>query len=425
MTLTDCTPSSGIFTILSPDNITTLNQCTTFTGNISVAAKGIEHITLDGLKAITGTFRVTDVEAILSISSTTLESVSTLILNNLPQLTTLTLPALNNFSKLDLAGLNALRGCEIATGTLKRDVREISIVGTALETMDWLRWPVASSMVIAANMNLTSFKLPYDRIGAGSSYQISVNTALSDLDFSQLSGIYGSLAVNGNKDADLSFDKLETIDGYVRISQHLTNMTMPVLTSINGALRAESSGDILSFCNWLSTQTRLLGHYDCTANNTNPIISSTVSKAPATTTGSIISVKTNTISSSNDTSDYKPGLSTGTIVGIAVAMVVVISFILTSMALLLFRRRSRNKEQAALKSEGERKTHSTSTMGKELDTSGIDYELEGTDKAHELPAAELARELDGESLQEMECEKPYFRDQKPALNSPIGRFELP
>ena len=201
---------------------------------------------------------------------------------------------------------------------------------------------------------------------------------------------------------------------------------MPVLTSINGALRAESGADILNFCNWLSTQTRLLGHYDCTANNTNPVTSSTVSRAPATTVGPTLSVTTNGTSGGNDISNHdKSGLSTGTIVGIAIAMVIVISIILTSTALLFFHRRSRNKAQAAAKPKEGKKTHSTSTIGEELDASGIRYELGEGNKAYELPAAGLARELDSKSLQEIECERPYFRDQKPAPDSPIGRFELP
>ncbi|XPS74603.1 cell wall protein Ecm33 [Ascochyta lentis] len=419
----DCAPSSGTFAINSPDDVTTLNQCTTLTGNVSVTAKGIKDITLNGIKTVTGTVQVSDVEDVLSISSTTLESVSTLILYDLPQLTTLTLPALTNFSKLDFSGLAALESCEIATGALQGDVNDISIVNTALKTMDWLKWPVASTLIIAANKKLTSFKLPYDRIGAGSSYQISINSALSDLDFSQLTGIYGSLAVNGNNDPHLSFDRLQTIDGYVRLSGPYTNITMPSLTGINGALRAESTANMTNFCNWLSVQNRLFGHYDCTANNTNPSTSSTASKAPTTT--AFTSVTTTGTSGSNSTGENnKSDLSTGAIVGIAVAMVVVISVILTASALLFFHRRSLNKAQAVAISD-ETKTHSTSTLGEGANASCISYELGGEKRAHELPGAGPIRELDGGSLQELDEGRPYFRNQKPAPASPMGRFELP
>ena len=117
-------------------------------------------------------------------------------------------------------------------------------------------------------------------------------------------------------------------------------------------------------------------------------------------------------------------LSTGAVVGIAVAMVIVISILLTASALLFFRRRSRIKAQAAAM-PGVKRTHSTSTLGEELDASGIGYELGGGNTAHELPEAGPVRELDGEGLQELDGEKPFFRDQKPAPASPIGRFELP
>jgi hypothetical protein len=372
---------------------------------------------------VTGTLQITNLGNVLSISSTTLQSVSALILNDLPKLSTLTLPALTNFSKLDFTGLTALKGCTIATGALTRDINEIIVVDTALETMDWLRWPVASQLNIAANTKLKEFKLPYDRISADSSYSISINPVLSNLDFSQLSGIYGSLTVNGNNDNQLNFDKLETIDGYVRLDGGFTNITMPALTGISGALRAESTADILKFCNWLSTQTRLLGHYDCTANNTNSITLSTSSKPSLTTAGpTSSSTNTNSLVENENSNIRKSTLSTPAIIGVAVTMVILISIILTTAALLFFRRRIRNKAQAPMP---DNKTHSTSTLGKESDASGIHYELGAEKTAHELPGGGMVRELDGESLHELDVKKHFFRDQKPAPASPIGRFELP
>ena len=287
--------------------------------------------------------------------------------------------------------------------------------------MDWLKWPVATTLNIAANMKLTDFTLPYDKINAGSSYQFSINRALTNLDFSQLTGIYGSLTLGGNNDSSLNFDKLETIDGYVRLDGPFLNITMPYLASINGALRAESTRDILAFCNWLSVQDRLYGHYDCTANNTKPFGSSTVSAGPTT------SVATSGITSGGNNSNNKSDLSTGATIGIAVAMVVLISVILTITALLFFRRHSRKKtaQQAATGMLEEKKTHSTSTLGEELDASGIRHELAGEKTTHELQGAGPVTELDGQSLQELDCERLYFRDKKPAPESPIGRFELP
>lgn len=349
-----------------------------------------------------------------------------MILNNLPKLSTLTLPALTDFSKLDFTGLTALTGCEIATGSLQSDVKEVSIINTAIENMDWLKWPVATTMTIAANMKLTEFKLPYDRISVGSSYQISINSALVNLDFSQLTGIYGSLAINGNNDSQLSFDKLETIDGYVRLTGAFSNITMPVLSGINGALRAESTVNIISFCNWLSTQDQFYGHYDCTANNTSPITSSTDSKSAGSTALSTSTVTAPGAQSTDDKSNSKKSdLSTGAIVGIAVALVIVISIILTASGLLLLRRRAQKKAQGGATPQ-DRKTLSTSTLGDELAASGVHYELGGEKKTtYEMPGAEPSRELDGESLQELDCERSFFRDQKPAPASPIGRFELP
>ncbi|KAF3010778.1 hypothetical protein E8E13_007820 [Curvularia kusanoi] len=420
--------AAGSLTINGPDDITKLNQCTTFDGNISVAATGTTDLALNGLKAITGTLSVADSDAVLSISSATLESVSTLSLSNLTNLATLTLPALGNMTKLSLSYLGSLRGCEIATQGLKQDISEVTVFSTAIEKLDWLKWPVASTLNIAVNRNLTDFAFPYSTINAGSTYQLSGNYALDNLNLSQLTGIAGSLALSGNGDKDLQFDRLESIDGYVKLDGAYSNITMPRLVSINGALRASSTIDILSFCNWLSIQNRLLGHYDCTANNTNPapVVTSTASMTPLKTSGTTPSGASLQTGTSN-----KSDLSTGAIIGIAMGMVVLISIILTSLALLFLRRRSQKKQ--ALQAVHEKpapenkKTHSSSTLGEELDASGVRYELGGghAEQTHELPEAKPVTELDGQSFQELESEKPFFRDHKPAPESPIGRFELP
>ena len=422
---TDC---AGSFTINGPDDVTTLNQCGTFDGNITVAAAGATDIALDGLKNITGSMRIADSDAVLSISSSTLERITTLSLYNLPNLSTLRLPALGNITKLEIQGLPSLKGCEIATQGLKHDIKEISIISTAIENLDWLKWPISTTLNLAANNNLTNFSFPYSTINAGSSYQISINAGLTNLDLSQLSGIAGSLAISGNKDRDLQFTKLESIDGYVKLDGPFSNISMPHLMSINGALRAQSTVDILAFCNWLSVQDRLLGHYDCTANSTNPapVVTSPASGAPLNTAEATASVATGDTSNGSN----KSNLSTGAIIGISMGMVVLLSLILTSLALLVFRRRAKNK-QAALAQQNatsqDTKTHSTSTLGDELDASGVRYEMGGGLVTQELPGAKPRMELDGHTFQEMDNdgEKAFFRHKKPASDSPVGTFELP
>ena len=111
-------------------------------------------------------------------------------------------------------------------------------------------------------------------------------------------------------------------------------------------------------------------------------------------------------------------------------MVVLLSLILTSLALLVFRRRAKNK-QAALAQQNatsqDTKTHSTSTLGDELDASGVRYEMGGGLVTQELPGAKPRMELDGHTFQEMDNdgEKAFFRHKKPASDSPVGTFELP
>ena len=148
---TDCV---GSFTINGPDDVAKLNQCGTFDGNITVAATGTTDIALDGLKNITGSMRIADSDTVLSLSSSTLERISTLSLYNLPNLSTLRLPALGNITKLEMQGLYSLKGCEIATQGLKHDIKEISIIGTAIENMDWLKWPISTHPALSQVVRL-------------------------------------------------------------------------------------------------------------------------------------------------------------------------------------------------------------------------------------------------------------------------------
>ncbi|KAF2687088.1 hypothetical protein K458DRAFT_485381 [Lentithecium fluviatile CBS 122367] len=262
---TDCAPSSKLFTIKTPQDVADLSECVTFTGNIVVAADGPEDISLDSLWQISGNIDIENVANLRSLSSKSLESVTSLTLNNLPLLEELTLPALKNFSSLKLFVLPKLDECEIATGAVEGEIQEISVYNTSLKSLDWVTWPVGASLNISANGNLASFKISYNSINAGSAITLSSNPSLDDIDVSLLSGIYGGLDVSGNNVGTLSFTKLESIGGFVQLSGDYTNISMPALNQINGALSVESTSDIETLCNSLKEK-KLAGHYDCTTN---------------------------------------------------------------------------------------------------------------------------------------------------------------
>jgi hypothetical protein len=416
---TDCAPASGGLVVTTPGDLDAIRQCSSFSGNISITNGAFPDFNLDGIQAISGDLHIADSAALKSISSTTLEAVSTISFKNLTAVTSIDLPALNNITVLHLENMPKLQDCAIATGRMVRDVYAVVVIGVALSNLDWLTWPVSRTMNIAANYNLTRFTLPFTRISLGSSYAFSVNHALEDLNLSALTAIDGSLEINGNLDPSLTFQHLESINGYARLYGNYKNISMPALKEINGALRAEAAGDgnINSFCNWLSIKPRLQGHYDCTGNATNP--------APITqTTVPTTAIPSPSVAPKMDDQDPSPstGLSTGAKTGVAVA--VLLAALISSAATFWFFRRYTKSKLRAMKEENDTKRMSTSSNDYELDGGDARVEIGPAVVRHELPESETREELPGESSKELHG-GPVSEKKKESRHKEAEVYELP
>ena len=417
--LIDCAPDSGTAVVATADDLDSIRQCSNFKGNISIADGALTDVNLDGVQEITGDLFIADAGALTSVSSTTLETISTLSLKNLTNLAVIRFPALNNITTLHLETLPKLDECVIATGLMVRDVYAVIVLNVGLDNLNWLTWPVTRSMTIAANYKLTQWTVPFSRISSGSTYAISVNSALEDLNLSRLTTIDGSLEISNNLGRNLTFQNLESINGYMRLAGAFKNITMPALKEINGAIRAESTkdGDIIAFCDWLTTKPQMQGHFDCTGNATNPAPISQTS-APTTATPSP-SVATN-----SDDQDSSPntGLSTGAKVGIAVS--VLLAAVISSAATFwFFRRYTKSKFQDMKEAE----------VAKRVSSSSNDYELDGGDARveigpalvrHELPEPEAREELEGEPVK-AQGGGPTSEKERESRQKDAEVFELP
>jgi hypothetical protein len=254
-------------------------------------------------------------------------------------------------------------------------------------------------MTIAANLNLANFTIPYSRIGTGSSYAISINNAMKELDFSALTAIDGSLEINGNGDKNVTFDRLSSINGFARISGAFKSLTMPVLKEINGALKpqATNDGNIINFCDWLSTQSHMQGHYECIGNATNPIAASQTSAAPSIATPTSSSV---TADVENKERTLSTGLSTGAKIGIAVS--IFLAAVISSAATFWFFRRHTRSKLQEIEEVNDKKRRSSSTIDHELDGVDARVEIGPAAQRYELPEQETRQELEGNSLQELD-----------------------
>jgi hypothetical protein len=417
--------------------------CETFTGNIVVAADGPETVALETLKTVSGNIDVENVAKLRSFSSSSLQAVSSFTLNNLPELSNLSFPALRNFSSIKWSNLPSLEESTVTSGTLDGEIQEITIVNTSIKSLEWLAWPIGSQLNISSNANLQSFGIPYATINAGSALTFSNNAALTTIGLSNLTGIYGGLQISGNgKMVEASFDKVETIDGFVQMSGDFTNVSMPVLNAINGALRIESTGDITTLCSSLQQKSSLNGHYDCTSDaQKTPTSSNPTGTAFPSSTGPVIATGTTVL----DEASGGNKLNTGVKVGLAIAALVFTLAILAA-AFFYFRRRSRAKVReisAHPKSPNQDSfTELSDTMSptnsthfpKELESPQIALELVGGRERSEMPGV-VPAELDakhGESeltpispMNAMGRESTWGSVASVRSDRPLIRHELP
>ncbi|KAH7138999.1 hypothetical protein B0J11DRAFT_32649 [Dendryphion nanum] len=396
VTAIDCAPASTSFTIKTAQDVADINTCPIFTGNIVVAADGPGEIALNGIQNITGNLDIENVAQLRSLSSNTIQSISSFTLNNLPRLSNLNFPTLNGFNSIKWYNLPQLEQCTVATGTLQGDVQEITIFNTAIKSLGWIKWPIGSQMNISSNARLTTVAIPYSKINTGSALTISNNTALESVDLSEITGIYGGLAILGNENiTSVLFAKLQTINGFVQLNGDFKNVSMPALTTISGALSVKSTANISPLCTDLQNK-NLQGHYDCTAN----VAKNSVSKTETTLTTSV-AVPTSQPQVASQEPARSNSLPTGAKVGIAIGVIVVVVLGLTG-AFFFFRRRMRSSVQEISKPEtGEMDSSnppveaytSNTAFPKELESRAARLELSIGRQRQELPSV-IPAELD-------------------------------
>jgi hypothetical protein len=127
-----------------------------------------------------------------------------------------------------------------------------------------LKWPVTTTLNITENSNLGTVSLPWETIN--SNVTMKDNPTLDEISIVTVENVFGSFTLEGSDEVkEIVFKSLETIDGEVNISGAFSNISMPVLKGLKGALKVRSSEDISNFCNGL-VEDRLKGQFDCKAN---------------------------------------------------------------------------------------------------------------------------------------------------------------
>ncbi|OAL43656.1 hypothetical protein IQ07DRAFT_605728 [Pyrenochaeta sp. DS3sAY3a] len=262
----DCAPSSGHFNIHTPQDLVNVNQCKTFTGNLTVVNEwtGPSSISFEGLAMVSGFLEIYPRSTITSLSSTTLHSVRELRLSLLYNLTLVNLPALNNFTILTVYAAISLTELVLPNPSAESKIQDIHISNTSLSSLEWLTQPSTRYLVVGWNPNLHAFAVPRGEISVGAIYNIFVNPNMTSLDVSSLTDIKGALYISQIPAPALDFTQLERVGGYVLIDKgDYRNISMPGLNTITGAIDVESYEDIQTLCDRF-IEMRMVSHTKCT-----------------------------------------------------------------------------------------------------------------------------------------------------------------
>ncbi|KAF2223632.1 GPI-anchored cell wall organization protein Ecm33 [Elsinoe ampelina] len=329
--------SSGTFTIQNQGDAGRLSGCQTYTGNIAIQTGVTSDISLDGVRSISGDLIADNAVGLPSLTANSLETIGgTFGLTNMTLLTSLSFPRLTEVGTLVWQTLPRLSSLGFTTGVRRAD--SVRIIDTQLGSLDGINLETVGEFYISNNNQLneidmqveqvtgawniefngrnTSVNLPnlenafnmtfrnvssisipslasvnsslgfwgglYDTIAGpnltsvGGSLVFVSNRALTNVSFPRLTQVRGALLVANNTEYDIidGFPAVSTVGGAVDFYGNFTDVQLPALTNVAGAFNLQSSADIQQVCdrfNPLRGRDNVIkGAYTCFGQQRNP-----------------------------------------------------------------------------------------------------------------------------------------------------------
>ncbi|KAG5999999.1 hypothetical protein E4U43_001736 [Claviceps pusilla] len=286
-------------------------DCDVVEGNIEVDQRVAGSLQIDGPKQIKGDLIINNATQLISISSSSINSVGgTLRLQGLQLLSSFTMQSLKSVDKLELVNLNQLSGLTLGTSGVTK-ASSIRIQDTFISDLSGFNVATADNITIANNARLNTFSSQLENVtntlsvvrNAGSmkvdlgklrhageldfrsiqSFDAPVLETAGRVSFQEspellsvsannLTSIKNSLTLNNNKKLDnISFTALKTIGGDMTILNNTALMKInkfpelktigsvllagsfntveiPKLDDISGSVTVTSTTDISEFC---------------------------------------------------------------------------------------------------------------------------------------------------------------------------------
>lgn len=248
-----CTQST--FTISTAAQATALADCETVSGSILIPESSDNTLDLSGPTSIDGDLTVKNNHNIITLSSTSLESITgAFTLQNTTLLSTLSMTSLTSVGSINWMSLNALNELTFTSAVSSAD--SVVISDTFLQNLDGIDLETVGTMNINNNKRLTKFDTALKSVSTLLSLQangVSLSVSMPNLvwiaemtlanvtEFSapSLEVVNGSARFDSNYFQSFSAPNMtstETGDISFINNGELTNISFPSLTTIGGGL---------------------------------------------------------------------------------------------------------------------------------------------------------------------------------------------
>lgn len=297
---------SGTLNVTSQSDLDGISSCTSYDGDIQVFNSDANTLSLNEVQSISGDLHMFNCTNLGSFQAQSLQTINgTLKLQALTVLDTLSMPQLAEVNSISFTTLPALQELQFNHGV--GDAKHIVISDTQLKSLEGLNLSSVSTFNINNNKNIqnitvdahsisdqldisynaaeVSVSLPYLQWASNATFrfcsdvsipnlenvtslsfvnntmkglkfpklesiggdlELSSNSHLSNITFSNVSKIKGGLTIANNTGLRVvsGFDNLESIGGAVNIVGNFSKASFPKLDEVAGGVIIESSGEL-------------------------------------------------------------------------------------------------------------------------------------------------------------------------------------
>lgn len=327
------TCTKATLTVNSAADATALSSCRTLKGNVVIGPDTGDTIDLSGPGQIDGDLTMTSNGRIVSLSSTSLNSISgTFKLQNITILSTLSFPALQSVGAISFQSLPALDELSFGTPGIT-EAKSVIISDTHLNSLDGIDLETTSlvdinnngrltefntqlgnlsdnlniqangkdlkvtmpNLIWIANMtiaNVTEFSVPslehvngsmrFDSnyfesftapnlTSTGQDISFVSNSELTNISIPILESVGGGLTIANNTGLEkINLPKLETVGGAVKFRGNFSSVSLPKINDVKGAFDIASTTNITASCDTFEALNGVIqGSYSCEGEKAN------------------------------------------------------------------------------------------------------------------------------------------------------------